>query len=64
MFVIFQDVREEFKHPQLVHMSGRPIQFDAYIPRLKLAFEYQVPLLQVSNHPGRAALPPNIHDSP
>jgi hypothetical protein len=41
--VEMSDVQEEYLHPFLVHAeSERQIELDIYIPRLNLAFEYQV----------------------
>lgn len=40
-FADFEDVREDFKHPNIFYKSGKPMELDVYVPRLKLAFEYQ-----------------------
>jgi len=34
-------MKEEYKHPDLKHLSGRLMELDIYIESLKLAFEYQ-----------------------
>ncbi len=38
----FTDVKEDFKHPNLLHPSGRAMELDVFVRRLHLAFEYQV----------------------
>lgn len=32
---------EDYKHPELIHSSGRKMELDIYIKSLKLAVEYQ-----------------------
>lgn len=40
--ILFEDVHEEYKHTDCKsHCSGSPIELDAYVPALNLAFEYQ-----------------------
>jgi hypothetical protein len=44
MFLKFQDVFEEYKHPDIQSAQGGPLELDYFYPQLKLAVEYQVSL--------------------
>ena len=39
--LIVEEIEEEFKHPEMVHSSGKQMELDVYIEKLKLAIEYQ-----------------------
>jgi hypothetical protein len=32
---------EEYKHPDIITASGRPLELDFFFPHINLAFEYQ-----------------------
>ena len=34
-------MEEDFKHPEMTHSSGVPVELDVFVESLKLAFEYQ-----------------------
>ncbi len=35
------DVKEDYKHPKMIHSTEHNMELDVYIETLKLAFEYQ-----------------------
>ena len=39
--IIFSDVEEDYKHPDLIHPSGNTMELDVFIKSLSLAVEYQ-----------------------
>lgn len=36
-----EEIQEEFSHPKFSELVGYPVQFDVYLPRLRMALEYQ-----------------------
>ena len=34
-------MEEDYRHPEMEHSSGLPMELDVYVEKLKLAFEYQ-----------------------
>jgi hypothetical protein len=40
--ILFTEILDEYKHPDIVSPSGRNLELDFFYPRLNIAFEYQV----------------------
>jgi hypothetical protein len=45
--LIFVEVFEEFRHPEILSSSGNPVELDYFYPKLKLAIEYQVTMATI-----------------
>jgi hypothetical protein len=42
MFLIFVEVLEEYRHPDILTSLGTPLELDYFYPQYNLAFEFQV----------------------
>jgi hypothetical protein len=38
----FEEVLEDYRHPDIIMPSGFPVEFDYFYPSLNVAVEYQV----------------------